>query len=183
MPCGSSGRPGFSAPPGWLWGATATCRAPAFWCPPRTIRENGGWPFHLLTEDIQFSVDCAVRGRRIGYCDRAVIYDEQPTTFRQSLDQRLRWSKGFYQVEAQYTPPPAPGDGPGGRRGWACYDMLMTVAPGMLLTLAVLLFNLLVCGAVLFEPTYVPGRWWPWPWTSCGPWCPASMWACSSTGC
>ena len=42
--------------------------------------------FHLLTEDIQFSVDCAIRGRRIGYCDKAVVYDEQPTTFRQSWD-------------------------------------------------------------------------------------------------
>ena len=23
------------------------------------IRENGGWPYHLLTEDIEFSVSCA----------------------------------------------------------------------------------------------------------------------------
>lgn len=67
------------------------------------IRENGGWPFHLLTEDIEFSVSCALKGRRIGYCDKAVIYDEQPTTFRQSWDQRLRWSKGFYQVNANYS--------------------------------------------------------------------------------
>ena len=52
------------------------------------IRENGGWPYHLLTEDIEFSVGCALKGRRIGYCDKAVIYDEQPTTFKQSWDQR-----------------------------------------------------------------------------------------------
>ncbi len=46
------------------------------------IRENKGWPYHLLTEDIEFSVGCALKGRRIGYCDKAVIYDEQPTAFR-----------------------------------------------------------------------------------------------------
>ena len=145
----------FLSAPRMALGSNCHVSGTGFLVSARTIRENGGWPFHLLTEDIQFSVDCAVRGRRIGYCDRAVIYDEQPTTFRQSLDQRLRWSKGFYQVEAQYTLPLLRGMARGGRRGWACYDMLMTVAPGMLLTLAVLLFNLLVCGAVLFEPTYV----------------------------
>ena len=47
----------------------------------RLVEENGGWPFHLLTEDLQFSADCAARGLRIGYCDKAVIYDEQPTRF------------------------------------------------------------------------------------------------------
>ena len=50
----------------------------------QVVRDNGGWPYHLLTEDIQFSIDCAVQGRRIGYCDKAVVYDEQPTTFQQS---------------------------------------------------------------------------------------------------
>mgnify|MGYP006069554707 FL=1 len=59
------------------------------------IRENGGWPFHLLTEDIEFSVDCALKGRVIGYCEKAVVYDEQPVTLRQSWDQRVRWPKGF----------------------------------------------------------------------------------------
>ena len=44
----------------------------------QAIREDGGWPYHLLTEDIEFSIACASRGRRIGYCGTAVIYDEQP---------------------------------------------------------------------------------------------------------
>src|SRR5699024_8644821 len=69
------------------------------------IREDGGWPYHLLTEDIEFSIACAVRGRKIGYCGTAVVYDEQPVQFRQSWDQRMRWSKGFYQVDAKYTAP------------------------------------------------------------------------------
>ena len=67
------------------------------------IRENGGWPFHLLTEDIEFSVNCAIEGKVIGYCDKAVIYDEQPVKFGQSWTQRLRWSKGFYQVDWHYS--------------------------------------------------------------------------------
>ena len=123
------------------------------------IRENGGWPFHLLTEDIEFSVSCALKGRRIGYCDKAVIYDEQPTTFRQSWDQRLRWSKGFYQVNANYSAAltrsflrkPS-------RQSWSCYDMFMTVAPGMLLTLCTLAFNLVICLACWGQPVYITDK-------------------------
>ena len=120
----------------------------------RLIEENGGWPFHLLTEDIQFSVDCAIRGKRIGYCDKAVVYDEQPTTFQQSWDQRLRWSKGFYQVDREYTAPLLRGCFRPGRLGTSCYDMFVTVAPGMLLTLLMILFNGILLAACLTEPAF-----------------------------
>ena len=121
------------------------------------IRENGGWPYHLLTEDIEFSVSAALKGKRIGYCEKAVIYDEQPVSFKQSWDQRLRWSKGFFQVDVKY--------GLGLIRGcfrsktpaaaFSCYDMLMTVAPGMLLTLLGILFNAIILTACLGESTYI----------------------------
>ena len=118
------------------------------------IRENGGWPYHLLTEDIEFSVSCALKGRRIGYCDKAVIYDEQPTVFRQSWDQRLRWSKGFYQVDRKYALPLLRGCFRGGRRGLSCYDMFATVAPGMLLTVILFLLNGVILAACFTQPPY-----------------------------
>ncbi|MFQ7450452.1 MAG: glycosyltransferase family 2 protein [Flavonifractor plautii] len=91
--------------PRTLLGTNCHVSGTGFLVSARVIEDNGGWPFHLLTEDIQFSVDCAIQGKRIGYCDKAVVYDEQPTTFRQSWDQRSRWSKGFYQVDREYTLP------------------------------------------------------------------------------
>ena len=111
-----------------------------------------------LTEDIQFSVDCAIQGKRIGYCDKAVVYDEQPTTFRQSWDQRLRWSKGFYQVDREYTLPLLKGCFRRGRLGTSCYDMFVTVAPGMLLTLLMILFNGVILAACLTQPAYLATR-------------------------
>lgn len=117
------------------------------------IRENGGWPFHLLTEDIEFSVNCALQGRVIGYCEKAVIYDEQPVTFKQSWDQRLRWSKGFYQIDYRYGLSLLKGIFAGGRKGFSCYDMFMTVAPGMFLTLAAILINLIMLTACTTLPT------------------------------
>ena len=29
-------------------------------------------------------------------------YDEQPSTMEQSWKQRLRWAKGFYQIDGKY---------------------------------------------------------------------------------
>lgn len=122
------------------------------------IREDGGWPYHLLTEDIEFSVCCAAKGRKIGYCGTAVVYDEQPTAFRQSWDQRMRWSKGFYQVDAKYTGTLVGGMAKGGRRGFTCYDMLMTVAPSNLVTIAVLLIAVVACLSSFSQPVFITYR-------------------------
>ncbi len=110
------------------------------------ILENaGGWKWHLLTEDIEFSASSITDGVRIAYCPTAVLYDEQPTTFRDSWNQRFRWAKGFYQVFWHYA---------GGlfkgifknERGYrfACYDMLMTISPGMLLSIISIIFNAII---------------------------------------
>ena len=66
------------------------------------MKRNKGWKFHLLTEDLEFTMDSILHGDRIGYCGTAILYDEQPVTFSQSWRQRLRWSKGFLQVFRYY---------------------------------------------------------------------------------
>ena len=92
--------------------------------------ELGAWPFHLLTEDIEFTAYQLLRGRRIGFCASAVLYDEQPESFSQSWRQRLRWARGYLQVMARY----GPGLARGALRGsFACYDMLMNILPFLLL--------------------------------------------------
>ena len=104
----------------------------------KIVRGMSGWDFHTLTEDIQFSTFCAVHGVQIGYAP-AEFYDEQPVKLRASIKQRMRWTKGFYQVFFTY-----------GRhlltsiakfRRFAAYDMLMVVGPAMLITLMSLLVN------------------------------------------
>ena len=103
------------------------------------IEKNGGWKWHLLTEDIEFSANSILEGTRISYTPTAILYDEQPITFRDSWNQRFRWAKGFYQVFWHYGARLAKGIAvnPKGAR-FACYDMLMTIAPGMLLTIVFL---------------------------------------------
>ncbi len=142
--------------PRMLLGSGCAVSGTGFLISSRIVEQNGGWPFHLLTEDIEFSVQCAISGHKIGYCDRAIIYDEQPTSFRQSWQQRLRWSKGFYQVNAKYLLSLAKGalkNRTAGAR-MTCYDMMMTIVPCTLLTVAVLLLNLYVCVSAFTLPDY-----------------------------
>ena len=116
-----------------------------FFIAARVLEEAGGWKWHLLTEDIEFSTQCIISAKRISYCPTAVLYDEQPTTFRDSWNQRFLWAKGFYQVFGRYGLKLAKGifTNPKGYR-FACYDMLMTIAPGMLMTVIAVTLNLVI---------------------------------------
>ena len=109
------------------------------------LESNGGWIHHLLTEDIEFSTDCISNGIRIGYVHDAYVYDEQPTTMRDSWRQRMRWAKGFYQVLLMYGRKLFKGIFTNKRGRYACYDMFMTIAPAMLLTLAGFAINFVFC--------------------------------------
>ena len=122
------------------------------------IQRNNGWNYHLLTEDIEFSVDCALRHETIGYCPTAVIYDEQPETFQQSWIQRLRWSKGFYQVTRNYGGSLIRGVFQKNRFALSCYDMLLTIAPATLLTLFCVCVNAMILFVCFVEPPLFVGR-------------------------
>lgn len=103
------------------------------------LREIDGWKFFLLTEDIEFTIYNVVKGRKIGYADDAIIYDEQPTKFSQSCQQRMRWAKGYIQVMGKY--------GGGLLRGifsknWAsCFDMSCVIVPALVLGIFSILAN------------------------------------------
>lgn len=104
------------------------------------LQNNNGWKHYLLTEDIEFSADMILHGETIGYCENAILYDEQPTDLKTSWKQRMRWSKGFYQVFYHY-----------GfsllkkiikERRFSCYDMFMTLIPGIALSFLGFFFSL-----------------------------------------
>lgn len=104
------------------------------------IRKNNGWKHHLLTEDIEFSVDNAIQDEKIGYCGKAVLYDEQPYLFSQSWNQRLRWAKGFYQVFAKYGKDLVKSIFT--KKSFCCYDMFVTICPALFLSLLSISINI-----------------------------------------
>ncbi|MDO4377735.1 MAG: glycosyltransferase family 2 protein [Erysipelotrichia bacterium] len=100
----------------------------------------GNWKFFLLTEDIEFSVYNITRGEKIGYAKKAILFDEQPTEFKQSFHQRLRWSKGYLQVLQKYGIDLISGMF---RGSFSCYDMLMNIAPAAILSFISVIANIL----------------------------------------
>ena len=105
------------------------------------LKERGGWHYHLLTEDIEFTAATVLSGEKIGYAHDAMLYDEQPITFKQSWHQRMRWAKGYYQVLGKH--------GFGlfkkiftfKKGSFSAYDMLMNITPALLVMLACIVFN------------------------------------------
>lgn len=68
------------------------------------IEEWQGWPFQSLTEDYELSLYATLHGLSTFYNDQAVFYDEQPTAYRQTVAQRVRWIKGYFSARQKYIP-------------------------------------------------------------------------------
>ncbi len=122
-----------------LVGASCGVSGTGFLFSRQILERHGGWHFYLLTEDIEFTVANILAGERVGYCKDAVLYDEQPVTFRQSCRQRMRWAKGYLQVFRIYGRRLLRGIG--GKNGFSCFDMTMAIMPAILLTVASLCVN------------------------------------------
>ena len=102
------------------------------------------WHYHALTEDLEFNADQIAAGETIRYCEEAVLYDEQPVELRQSLRQRLRWSKGILQVLGSRSISLLKGIGKG---SFACFDYLWTLGGAYVLAMVSLLLQgmMLIC--------------------------------------
>ncbi len=67
------------------------------------LLKPNGWQTITLTEDIEFSLINIAQGRRLGWAVDAIVYDEQPVTFKASWSQRSRWTVGHLQCMKEYT--------------------------------------------------------------------------------
>lgn len=61
-----------------------------------------GYPFQTLTEDYEISLYAASRGLKTDYVEEAVFYDEQPTSYKQTIVQRRRWISGYFAATKLY---------------------------------------------------------------------------------
>lgn len=115
------------------------------------INRTDGWNYYLLTEDIEFTVDNVTSGRKIGFCKDAILYDEQPNEFGQSVRQRMRWAKGYLQVFRDYGVRLIKGTVKG--ESFGCFDMSMTIMPALITSVLNLAVNgsALILGLVMGE--------------------------------
>lgn len=124
-----------------LIGTSCTVSGTGFLFSRRVAENIIDWPFHTLTEDIEFSADLIVNGNKIAFCPTAEFYDEQPTGFAQSWRQRLRWSKGYLQVFRKYGSRLIKGCMKG---DFSCFDMTMSIMPAFILSAMSVVLNLFI---------------------------------------
>lgn len=61
-----------------------------------------GWKTKTITEDVEFAIQCCLKGERVAYCHKAAFFDEQPSQFSVMVKQLSRWCTGNYQILAAY---------------------------------------------------------------------------------
>ena len=93
----------------------------------KLLKKYGGWKWFKICEDLEFTVEMMQDGEKIAYCHDAVLYDEQPLSFEDSIFQRTRWLKGNVAAIKEYWP---------GlmkrlfkKGGFAVYDFTMNMSP------------------------------------------------------
>lgn len=63
-----------------------------------------GWKTETLLEDVEFTAQMILLGKKIITAPKALFYDEQPSELKAGLRQRYRWAVGGYQLLRRYLP-------------------------------------------------------------------------------
>ena len=121
-----------------ILGASCAVSGTGFLFSRKVADEIVDWPYHLLTEDIEFSADRITHGKSISYCPSAEFFDEQPTKLKTAWRQRMRWARGYLQVIRHYGWRLIKGIFKG---SFACFDMAMNIMPAYILTIASIALN------------------------------------------
>ncbi len=118
-----------------------------------------GWDYVTLTEDWEFTADQILQDTRIVFCDEAMFYDEQPTTFKVMWNQRVRWAKGhllvfltrFKDLVKGFFKPKKSG---GTRKKGSTYDIFVNILPVCVIgALLFVLYSVFFALTPVFDPT------------------------------
>lgn len=106
--------------------------------------KDTGWNTKTLTEDVEFSLMNIANGNKLGWATDAIVYDEQPTSFKESWKQRTRWTKGHMQIFKYYTKDLAKGVAK--NRTMASFDGLVYImcVPVIVISLLLIIVNFIM---------------------------------------
>jgi len=68
----------------------------------KAVIDNYHFDTLTLTEDIEFTAQCAINNIQIAFVEDAITYDEQPASWNSSWKQRKRWSTGAHKCLKLY---------------------------------------------------------------------------------
>ena len=71
----------------------------------KSVIDKHGFNPKTITEDIEFTMMCAINNEKIAYNENALFYDEQVVNLKDSIKQRKRWSFGTIKCLRYYFKP------------------------------------------------------------------------------
>lgn len=86
------------------WHADIVVSGTGFYIRGNFIEKWHGYPFNSLTEDYELSLYASLNSMTSYYNNKAIFYDEQPVKYRQTINQRVRWIKGYFTSRKKYIP-------------------------------------------------------------------------------
>ncbi len=104
------------------------------------LREVGGWDGDCLAEDCDLGVRLSTLGHKISvaYSPELVTREETPSSVRQLLKQRTRWSLGFMQVVAKGDWKALPTRGDRAAAWWCLMQQHFMAVAGMAVPVAII---------------------------------------------
>ena len=66
------------------------------------IEKLNGFPFNLLTEDYEITTYAVINNLTTYYNKKSIFYDEQPVKYKDTINQRIRWIRGYFDVRKKY---------------------------------------------------------------------------------
>lgn len=136
-----------------------TITGTGFYIKGNIIKEFGGYPFHEITEDYELTLYATVHKLTTCYEERAIFYDEQPTTLKASIKQRIRWIRGYFNARVNYLPQLKEKIFNNQMNYGSVYKEIMWLRPILILALAFVIFYLAIIINqiyMLIKSTYDP---------------------------
>lgn len=136
-----------------------TITGTGFYIKGNIIKEFGGYPFHEITEDYELTLYATVHKLTTCYEERAIFYDEQPTTLKASIKQRIRWIRGYFNARVNYLHQLKEKIFDNQMNYGSVYKEIMWLRPILILALAFVIFYLAIIINqiyMLIKSTYDP---------------------------
>lgn len=70
----------------------------------KSLLDKKSFTTFTLTEDVEFTGQCALNNEKIFFVEDAITYDEHPNDFIVSWKQRKRWTAGMLECQKIYSP-------------------------------------------------------------------------------
>lgn len=115
-----------------------------------------GWKTTTLVEDVEFSLMKIFEGYKIRFEEKAIVYDEQPIEFYQSIKQRERWTIGQFECYQKLfiTSIKKVISNPKSIEMWMQFDLLFNFLMLRAITILVITHTGLIISDIIFEGTY-----------------------------